>query len=327
MTWLSVHGKNFLRHSRMPLLRINGTEIGATPFPVRGRRLYVDSAYGAAGGAGESIYSPLSTLQAAIDRLDSLGSQEDNTGATIVVMPNHAETVTGASGLTFDVPGLSVIGLGNYNQRPRFLMDGGTTVTGVISAADVTLSNLEFASGHSNVATCLGVTGVGARLDRLKFGNNTTNEDFLVCITATGADNTADGLEVTDCEWNTVDTDDDQMISFIGSAKDVRIMRNRMMSLSTATAQLIISATGKILTNAEIGWNIHQNRMTQDELFISNDGTTNTGFVHNNYCGHADVTGAHDPGWTTGGWRLFNNLSVSVDTLQGVVVPAADVDL
>ena len=32
-------------------------------------------------------------------------------------------------------------------------------------------------------------------------------------------------------------------------------------------------------------------------------------------------------GWTSGGWRLFNNLSTSVDTLQGLLIPAADVDL
>jgi hypothetical protein len=49
--------------------------------------------------------------------------------------------------------------------------------------------------------------------------------------------------------------------------------------------------------------------------------------IHNNYVGHADVTGTHDPGWDAGGFRLFNNLSTSVDNLQGVVVPAADVNL
>ena len=264
---------------------------------------------------------PFATLDYAIGRCTA------NNGDIIMVMPNHAETITGVAGIALDVAGITVLGMGGYNQRPRFLMDAGTTVTAVISAADITISNLEFASGHSNVATCIGVTAVGACIDNCKFGNNTTNEDFLVCITATGADNSADGLQVINCEWHTTDTDDDQMISFIGSAKDVQIIGNRMQSTSTATAQLIISATGKILTNTEIAWNICRNLMTQDELFISNDGTTNTGYIHNNYSGHADVTGAHDNGWATGGWRLFANLSASVDNLNGGVVPAADVDL
>lgn len=316
--YVSIHGR---RLGLTPNgLIVDGRMLGSGPVGLgRGNTYYVDSAV--AGSDGTSPATALATLDSAFAKCTA------SQGDVIVVMPNHSETITGAGGITHDIAGVSVIGLGTYNQRPRFLMDAGTSVTYLISAADAYVSNLEFASGHSNVATCFNVTAVGAHIDRCKFGNNTTNEDFLVCVTASGADNTADGLMVTNCEWNTIDTDDDQMISFIGSAKDVRIIGNRMMSLSTATAQLVICATGKLLTNTEIAWNIHQNRMTQDELFISNDGTTNTGWIHNNYCGHADVTGAHDPGWGAGGWRLFNNLSVSTDALNGGIIPAADVDL
>jgi hypothetical protein len=39
------------------------------------------------------------------------------------------------------------------------------------------------------------------------------------------------------------------------------------------------------------------------------------------------VTGAHDPGWDGGGFRLFNNLSTSVDNLQGLAIPTTDVNL
>lgn len=297
-----------------------GVSIGGLPLlnTYSGNVFWVNSQTGGNRGTRDKPYT---TLDAAF------GDCTANQGDIIMVMPNHEETITGAGGITHDVAGVSVIGLGNYNQRPRFLMDAGTAVTYLISAADAFVSNLEFASGHSNVVTCFDVTAVGAHINACKFGNNTTNEDFLTCIKASGADASAAGLNVSDCEWYTTDTDDSAMISFVGSAANVRIMRNKMLSSSATAAQLITVATGKILTNAEIGWNMCINAMTSGELFISNDGTTNTGFVHNNYSGHADVTGAHDPGWTTGGWRLFNNLSTSVDTLQGVVVPGADVDL
>jgi len=317
--YISIHGR---RMGLVPNgLMVDGRLIGgSTPTGLgRGKTIYVDSQV--AGSDGSSPAYALATLDEAFAKCTA------NQGDVIVVMPNHAETVTGAGGITHDVAGVSVIGLGVGLQRPRFLMDAGTTVTYLISAADAYVENLEFASGHSNVATCFNITAAGAHINNCRFGNNTTNEDFLVCISASGADNTADGLVVENCRWYTTDTDDDQMISFTGSAANVRIINNRMLTSATATAQLIVCATGKILTNAEIAYNICSNLMTSGELFISNDGTTNTGFVHNNYSGHADVTGAHDPGWTTGGWRLFNNLSVSVDTLQGVVVPAADVDL
>lgn len=319
----SVHGRAFGYGPSG--VYVYGRLVGPGPSALgKGNTFYVDSAVG--GSDGTSPLTALATLDAAFAKCTA------NQGDTIIVMPNHAETITGAGGITHDVAGVSVVGLGTYNQRPRFLMDAGTAVTYLISAADAFVSGLDFASGHSNVVTCFDVTAVGAHIDNCKFRNNTTNEDFLVCIKASGADASANGLKVTRCDWYTTDTDDSAMISFVGSAADVTIggspeTGNRMLSSSATAAQMITVATGKILTNADIGWNRCFNLMTAGELFISNDGTTNTGFVHNNFSGHADVTGAHDPGWTTGGWRLWNNLSASVDTLQGVVVPAADVDL
>lgn len=306
-------------------LMVDGRMIGAGPLGLgRGKTIYVDSQVG--GSDGSSPLTALATLDSAFDKCTA------NQGDVIVVMPNHAETITGAGGITHDIAGVSVIGLGNYNQRPRFLMDAGTTVTYLISAADAYVSGLEFASGHSNVVTCFNVTGVGAWIDDCKFRNNTTNEDFLSCIKATGADASANGLKVTRCDWYTTDTDDGPMIVFAGSTADVVIGgsaqdANRMLTSSSTAAQLVSVATGKILTNADIGYNRCINAMTSGELFISNDGTTNTGFVHNNFVGHADVTGAHDAGWDGGGFRLFNNLSSSVDNLQGFPFPAIDVNL
>lgn len=300
----------------------NGVSIRGVPIlnAHAGNVFWVNSATGSNNNAGTQ-QKPFSTLDYAIGRCSA------NNGDIIFVMPNHAETITGAGGIAADVAGISIIGMGIGNQRPAFLMDGATTVTFTISAADVFVSNLEFASGHSNVVTCFDVTAAGAWIDRCTFLNNTTNEDFLTCIKATGADASANLLHVTNCEWFTIDTDDAAMITFVGSAARVRILGNRMRSTSATAAQLISMATGKIFTETEIGWNMCANAMTSGELFISNDGTTNTGFIHNNYSAHLDVTGAHDPGWDGGGWKLFNNLSTSVDNLQGVVVPAADVNL
>lgn len=306
--------------SNFPLGFRRGVSIAGMPVlnTYGGNVFWVNSATGGNRGTRDK---PFSTLDAAFSDCTA------NQGDIIFVMPNHAETITGAGGITHDVAGVSVIGLGNYNQRPRFLMDAGTSVSYLISAADAVVSNLDFASGHSNVATCFDVTAVGAHIDSCKFGNNTTNEDFVLCIKASGADASANGLKVTNCEWYTIDTDDSAMISFVGSAADIRIMYNLMITSSATAAQLVTSATGKILTNTEIGWNRLVNAMSAGELFISNDGTTNTGIIHNNYVGHADTSGAHDPGWDGGGWRLFGNLSTSVDNLQGLTIPTTDVNL
>ncbi len=300
---------------------LNGRPIGSFPAPrgPRGKLIFVDSAV--AGGDPSSPETAVGTLNAAFAYATA------NVGDVIIVMPNHAETVTGVGGITHNVAGVSVIGLGTYNQRPRFLMDAGTTVTYLISAADAYVSGLEFASGHSNVVTCFDITAVGAHIHDCKFRNNTTNEDFLTCIKASGADASAAGLKVTSCDWYTIDTDDAAFITIAGSLADLIVADNHVVSSSATAAQHISVAAGKLLTNADIGWNRHVNAMTAGELFISNDGTTNTGIIHNNYVGHADVSGAHDPGWDGGGFRLFGNLSTSVDNLQGIAIPTTDVNL
>jgi hypothetical protein len=300
----------------------NGVSVRGLPvLNTYGGNVYWVNSNGGSNGNKGTRERPWATLDYAIGRCTA------NNGDIIMVGPNHAETITGAGGIAADVAGITIVGMGSYNQRPRFLMDGGTTVTFTISAADVTVSGLEFASGHASVVACFDITAVGAHINDCKFRNNTTNENFLSPIKATGADASAAGLKVTNCDWYTIDTDDAAFITFAGSAADVWVWDNKVITSSATAAQLISVATGKLLTNADIGWNRLVNAMTSGELFISNDGTTNTGIIHNNYVGHADVTGAHDPGWDGGGFRLFNNLSTSVDNLQGLLIPAADANL
>jgi len=66
--------------------------------------------------------------------------------------------------------------------------------------------------------------------------------------------------------------------------------------------------------------------MTANELLLNNDQSDNTGIIAHNRVGHADVTGAHDLGIDGLGCRLFDNLSVSTDSLSGFVLPAIDAD-
>ena len=155
--------------------------------------------------------------------------------------PNHAETLTGASALTFDVAGITVIGMGNYNQRPRFLMDGGTAVTAVISAADVTLSNMVFAAGHADVVTCFGVTAVGSWFDQIEFVDNTANENWLSCIKGTGTD----GMRVTNCRWVSPDSAGLEMIEWNADVSESVIHGNTIICDNATACKLILVATGK----------------------------------------------------------------------------------
>jgi hypothetical protein len=184
----------------------------------------------------------------------------------------------------------------------------------------------------SNVATAFNVTGVGCTIDNCRFTNAGTNLDFLTCVTASGLANTSDGLTVSNCNWTTIDTDDLSLITITNSQKDVTIWNNHMVSSAAAVASLaatnlLNTATLAVLTNSDIGWNRVQTLATAGELLLSSDSTTNTGFVHNNYIQHADVTSTHDLGADGTGFSLFQNKSVSTNALSGFLLPAADVNL
>jgi len=286
----------------------------------RGNRIFVDSNNGVSTNSGKSPAEAITTLDAAFALCTA------NNGDIIYVMPNHSETITGAGGIAHDVAGVSVIGLGTGSQRPEFLMDGATTVTYAITADDAYIENLVFRSGHSNVVTCFTTTKKYSWFNHITFLNNTTNEDFLTCIKATSTtDNDSDGLRVEDCRWITSDSDDLEFIEINANLNGLIAKDNFVVTAGTASP-LILVATGKLLAGALIEGNRLQNKMTANELFFSNDGSTNTGLAVNNYCAHRDVTTTHDLGLESSGIDIFNLWSTSTAALQGGVIPAADVN-
>ncbi len=285
-----------------------------------GNVFYVDSARGSDASRTGSRNQPFATLDYAIGRCTA-----DN-GDVIILKENHAETILGAGGITADVAGITILGCGHYNQRPRFLMDGGTTVTFLVSAADVTIRNCVFASGHADIVTCFNVTGVGAWIDHCEFTDNTVNEDWLVCVKATGADNTADGLRVTNCRWGTAMTSPTEFVEITSNLKGLEVTGNLCINASVAFS-IVQVLTTKIITGAVIAWNfIDAEGADGTDLLIDNGGATNSGVVAHNRVAHADATGAFEIGAATG-LRFFDNLGVSTEVLQGVLFPNVDVDL
>ncbi|MAH45613.1 hypothetical protein CMI37_07275 [Candidatus Pacearchaeota archaeon] len=293
--------------------------LGSGPIFTTGNVFFVNSAGSLASDNTSSgtVAVPFATLDYAIGRTTA------NQGDHIIVMPNHAETITGASGITFDVAGITVIGMGHYNQRPRFLMDGGTAVTSVVSAADVALKNLVFASGHADVVTCFGVTAVGAHFEGIEFADNTTDENFLSCIKATGTtNNEADGLRVINCRWTSPDAGGLEMIELNADVADLVAAGNVTLNDAATASKLILCATGKDLQRCYVVWNYVSAGNTAGDLLIDNDTTANSGIVAHNRVGHHDTAG--EAIVDADGVRQFDNLGTATDTASGYVLPAID---
>jgi len=317
MAWRnSLHGRIVQYDSNF--LYLNDRPVGDR-FVGRGRTFFVNSAVDAASGANPD--EAVGTLAEAIALCEA------NRGDAVVVCENHAETITGVAGLTIDKAGISIIGLGTYNQRPRFLMDGAATVTALVSAADVYVENLVFAAGSLLVATGFDVTAVGAWFNAIEFVDNTTAENWATPFKATGAANTADGLKITNCRWVPLIASVNalEFLEITDDIADLVVEDNFIVHEGTASP-LFLQAGLKDMTRASIRRNFLSHKRTAGDLAFDNGGAANSGIIAHNRIGHADVTGAHELG-AVAGCRFFDNLSVSTDALSGFVLPAIDVDL
>ncbi len=101
---------------------------------ITGDVLFVDSATGNVNADGSSL-RPFSTIEAAFNKSGL------STGDAIVVMPNHAETVSGAAGITADVAGVRVIGMGEGGDLPTITFSA-TASTITVTAASITFEDI-----------------------------------------------------------------------------------------------------------------------------------------------------------------------------------------
>jgi len=286
-----------------------------------GNVYWVNSAIGSNQNKG-TRERPFATLDYAFGKCTA------NNGDIIMVAPNHAETITGAGGIAHDVAGVSVIGLGTGDQRPRFLMDGAATVTYLISAADAYLENLVFAAGHADIVRCINIsTGPGAQVINCEFVDNVANENFLSAIASTGAANTGDGLTVRNCFFYSADAATLGFVMMTDDSIGLRIEDNIVISEGTGLATMLTVATTKDVRGVRVLRNFLSSKATAGNLFISCDTASpnNSGIIANNRCRHADVTTTHTLG-AVGGCGFFDNLSASTDAVSGFILPAIDVD-
>lgn len=145
---------------------------------------YVSSVTGAdmaGNGSDGSRDKPFKTLDYAI------GQCTADKGDVIFLMPNHAETVSTASGITADVNGIFIYGLGSGETLPTFTFSA-TNATMVISAASVTAKNFIVKPSIDSVVSPIVVSGSDCDLDYEHQDASSTVEAVRSLLTTSGAD-------------------------------------------------------------------------------------------------------------------------------------------
>jgi hypothetical protein len=249
---------------------------------------YVRSTVGInAVSSGSKPSDPYASIDYAIGQCDA------SKGDVIVVLPGHTEAITAAGGITCDVAGITIVGIGTGRNRPTITWSTATAATLLVTASNVTIKNIYMdMTGIDAVASGISVTtGTDFALDgcEIEFADSGGQATLAMLTEAT-----ADRLRITNCKFfGSADAGTAAAIRIVGGNDHV-ITDNVIFGNFTTTLGGIDNAT-----TAGLRWNISRNLIANNTAsstiaVVLQSGTT--GHVTNNRfairSGTAPVTAA-----------------------------------
>ena len=236
---------------------------------------------GGSDGNDGSFNAPFSTLDYAIGKCTA------NRGDIIIMKPGHAEDIATASGITVDVAGIAIVGLGMGSLIPK-LSFTAADATFVVSAANVSFYNVEWQANFADVAIGLDVSGVdGLSFANCRFTEAGANLNYVITIDlATGADN----ISFDGCKFIGNDAANDSFIN--GVAHDGFYMSNCYLAMNTAQTSVVglLAASGNV-TNVWID-NCAFRSNIDGALWVDFNGAACGGLITNCYISSIDIAGA-----------------------------------
>ncbi|NBW09967.1 MAG: hypothetical protein EBR82_18270 [Caulobacteraceae bacterium] len=158
-----------------------------------GNVLYADSVNGTSGAAAFSPETASSTM------IGAMGKATASNDDYVYVAPGHAETVTGAAGMTFSKAGIRWMGRGVGRNRPTITFSTSTAAQIIISGANQTFNNFVFDfTGIDAIVAAISITAADVAFEDCEFiTNNATAGCVLGILTAA----TAARLRIENCRF------------------------------------------------------------------------------------------------------------------------------
>ncbi len=276
-------------------------------------------ALGGIGGSDSNngtYRKPFRTIDYAIGRCTA------GRGDIIAVMPGHAENIIAASGITSDVAGVAIVGLGAGTLRPKLSFTTAVTATHVISAANCSFYNIQWEANLADITQGLNVSGVnGLSWEHCYFTEAGADLNFVDVIDlATGAGD----ISWNHCVFIGNDTANDSFIT--GVAHDGFYITDCTFQHNTAQAAAVgqVDSTGNV-TNAWIKDSFFRSNV-DGALHVDFNGTANSGAVSNCHFSSLDVAGAVAAAVDFTGGHVFNCLVSGEADLSGITVHGPYVD-
>jgi hypothetical protein len=296
-------------------LSVNGAPIvpGAgvlVPYTV-GTTFFVDSVTGSAGNDGKSPTKALATIAAAIALCTA------NKGDVIILLPTHAESLSGAAAIALNVAGVSIIGLGRGSNRPTLTFHT-TDATFAISAANCLIRNIRVTSDVDEMVKMFHITAAYVTLDKVDHFETASAQTIQFILTT----NAADFLEVRNCYHYQVNAAAaaQAWIQLVGIDGGIIEDCTFRLTLSNNAASVTISGTTACLgtvvrrntitqlggttqvsailfVDSSTGVHVHDNRVAVGSTALAGGvDVGNAGYANENYTlNTADKSGIIDP--------------------------------
>jgi len=247
---------------------------------IDGNVFWVDNATGGAGNPG-TFNSPLDSVESAFGKCTA------NNGDFILCKSGHTETCAGAAGITADVAGVTVAGVGHGDDQAQIRWTAAAA-TLVISAASVRFVNMRLTAAFADVAEGVNMSAVnGIEFLDCRIDEEIATENWVIFgDLADGGDN----FKMIGCSYHGNDASNDTVINFAGTHENCQFVNNTFThsTAQTAAAGFIVSATQMINCLLEDN-RFHTETAAAANACVEMANATNTGWAIRNMISTVDT--------------------------------------
>jgi hypothetical protein len=280
---------------------------------------------GGSNGNPGTFNAPFGTLDFAISSCTA------NRGDIIFIKPGHAETISSATALAFDVAGVAIVGLGAGTKRPTFTLDTAATTTIAVSADNMSISNCRFIGNFLSITSAFTVAAAAYfTIDNCSFTDTSAILGFLSAVKTTVSTN-SDFLQVSNCFIKSdATTKSVAPIVVLNTMTGLTLTDNVVVqtvaqnNVSQFLSHAALVMTAALITGNKI-YSVNTDSAT-GAFLVTTSATTGSGIIQNNVVRGLDVTGALMITAAAVQYGLFNNLYIGDVGFSGFVLPAIGTD-
>jgi hypothetical protein len=249
-----------------------------------------------------------------------------------MIKPGHAETISSATALAFDIAGVAIIGLGAGTKRPTFTFDTANTATIAVSADNISIQNCRFVGNFLSIAAAFTV-GAAAyfTVDGCAFTDTSAVLGFLSAVKTTVSVN-ADFLQISNCYIKSdATTKSVAPIVILGTMTGLTVKDNFVVqTVAQNNVSQLVSHAALVMTALEVSGNRVYSVNTDTATgacLVSTTATTGSGIIKDNVIRALDTAAAILVTATAVQYGMFNNLYTGeTSLLSGFVLPAIATD-